>query len=176
VLPTPVSFAQACAPGQTLIAPGLGLRPLHDTDLGWLGALYASTRAEEMAPVPWPDATKKQFLDQQFQLQQRHYLSHYADASFWAIENRHQHPIGSYYLLRTAPAHLIIHIGLLPDMRGQGLGSTLIRHSQTEAAALGRGMRLQVHQSNHRARKLYQQLGFVTEAEQGMHLAMRWAP
>lgn len=152
------------------------LRALCDSDLPWLCALYVSTRSDEMAQVPWPDHVKRQFLEQQCLLQHRHYLGHHGEASFLAIEHRNLGPVGNFYLLQTPPEHLIIHISLLPHMRASGLGSALVRQAQADAAALGRGVRLHVLETNTRARALYERLGFMPETSEGAHLSMRWCP
>jgi ribosomal protein S18 acetylase RimI-like enzyme len=154
---------------------GFLLRALRDDDLPWLRDLYASTRADEMAPVPWPETAKRAFLDQQFALQHQHYLTHYADTDFLAIERKGRGPVGRYYLQRGAPDHLLVDVCLFPGMRGQGVGEILIRESQTAAAALGHGMRLHVQISNPKARRLYARLGFVDDGElAGTHQPMRW--
>ena len=44
-------------------------RPITDDDKGFLATLYASTREEEMRPVPWPDEEKAKFLFSQFEAQ-----------------------------------------------------------------------------------------------------------
>lgn len=155
---------------------GVSLRWLRDADLAWLRALYATTRAEEMAPVPWPDAAKRAFVDQQFDLQHRHYLAHYADADFLAVEQDGRGPVGRCYLRRSAPDHLLIDISLMPALRGGGIGGALIADGQREAAALGRGMRLHVLEANLRARRLYERLGFVVDGGSGGYVAMRWSP
>lgn len=155
---------------------GFFLRALRDADLPWLCDLYASTRSDEMALVPWPDPVKRQFIEQQFTLQHRHYLAHYPEACFWAIEHRHGGAAGNCYLLRTPPEHLIIHISLFPDARNGGLGSALIRQCQADAADAGCGVRLHVLQTNTGARQLYERLGFVAEDGEGSHLLMRWTP
>ncbi|WP_460731695.1 GNAT family N-acetyltransferase [Lysobacter tyrosinilyticus] len=150
------------------------MRPLHNDDLPWLRGLYASTRAAELAPVPWPDQIKRDFLDQQFALQHRHYLAHYADAEFLAIERHGRGPVGRYYLQRATPEHLIVDIALLPDLRGSGVGSALIRGSQEEAIRHGCGMYLHVATHNLAARRLYERLGFRAEGEADTHQLMRW--
>lgn len=157
-----------------LAGRGFFLRALTDRDLPWLRDLYASTRAEEMAPVPWPELVKQRFLEQQFALQHQHYIAHFGDSDFLAIE-RDGRPVGRYYLQRVDPDHLIVDISLFPDQRGQGIGAALIRQSQDEAAALGRGMHLHVQQTNPGARRLYERLGFVaTGGLTGNHQSMRW--
>lgn len=156
---------------------GFFLRPLGDDDLPWLRDLYADTRAAEVAAVPWPDTAKRAFLDQQFALQHHHYLAHFPEADYLAIAHREHGPIGRYYLQRTAPEHLIVDISLLPQMRGHGIGSTLIRHSQAEAMEAGRGMCLHVAHHNPAARRLYERLAFRAEGDAGAaHQFMRWAP
>ncbi|RDZ28224.1 GNAT family N-acetyltransferase [Lysobacter silvisoli] len=152
---------------------GYALRPLHDGDLPWLRELYASTRAEEMAPVPWPDAAKRAFLASQFALQHQHYLAHYGDSDFLAIE-RDGAPAGRYYLQRAAPHHLIVDICLLPDERGRGVAAALIAHSQRTAAAQDCGLQLHVQSDNAAARRLYQRLGFVMVEDLRSHLLLRW--
>lgn len=154
---------------------GFSLRALSVDDLPWLRDLYASTRAEEMAPVPWPESSKRMFLDQQFALQHRHYMAHYGDADFLAIEHRERGPVGRYYLQRAAHEHLIVDICLFPGLRGSGVGSALIRQSQAEAAALGLGMHLHVATHNIAARRLYERLGFAIDGDtSGTHLPMHW--
>lgn len=152
---------------------GYALRSLHDGDLPWLHDLYASTRAEELKPLPWPDAAKRAFLDSQFALQHLHYLSRFADADFLAIE-RDGAPVGRYYLQRAAPDHLIVDICLLPGERGRGAATALIAQSQQQAAAQGCGLQLHVQFDNSGALRLYQRLGFAVVEDLGSHLLMRW--
>ena len=159
-----------------LTGRGFSLRAARDADLPWLRDLYATTRAEEMASVPWPDIAKRSFLDQQFGLQHQHYLAHFGDADFLAIEHAQRGPVGRYYLQRAAPDHLLVDISVFPAFRGSGLGSALIRHSQQAAMALGHGMQLHVQEHNAGARRLYERLGFVIEDTEGSHRRMRWAP
>jgi hypothetical protein len=62
-----------------------------------MARLYASTRTEELAPVPWPEEIKQAFLHAQFELQRGHYRKHYRHAEFLVIERAGQ-PIGRLYL------------------------------------------------------------------------------
>lgn len=156
-----------------LIERGFSLRHAIDDDIPDLRAVYADTRAEEMANVPWPLAAKQHFLDQQFDLQHQHYLRHYPEAEFLVIE--YQKTVqGRYYLWRMAPEYLIVDICLLVERRGLGIGRALIEATQQEAEAVGLGMQLQVLEYNVRARKLYETLGFVITDSTDSHLQMRW--
>ena len=157
----------------SLTGRGFSLRHARDGDIPRLRLLYADTRAEEMSCVPWPPGVKQQFLDQQFNLQHLHYLKHYPEADFLVIE-RDAIVLGRYYLLRTAPEHLIIDICFMSDHRGLGIGRALIEASQREAAAHGRGMHLHVLKHNLRAQRLYETLGFGFDGGSDMHHHMRW--
>jgi GNAT superfamily N-acetyltransferase len=174
--PFPPERADRMRTPALLIERRFSLRALQDADLPWLRDLYATTRAEEMAPVPWPEIAKRSFLDQQFGLQHQHYILHFAGADFLAIEHAQRGPVGRYYLQRTAPDHLLVDISLFPGMRAQGLGRTLIEASQREAHALGHGMQLHVAQHNQAARRLYERLGFAITHSTESHKHMRWSP
>lgn len=152
---------------------GMRLRHARHADLPWLCDLYASTRVEEMAGVPWPETAKQAFLADQFRLQHRHYVTHYADADFLVIEGE-AGPVGRCYLQRGAPNHLLVDISLWPQQRGQGIGTQLISAAQQDAHSLGRGIHLHVLLQNVAARRLYERLGFVVIATQGYHHHMRW--
>lgn len=160
---------------------GFSLRTARDDDLPWLRDLYASSRAEEMAPVPWPEATKRAFLDQQFELQHRHFIGHFPHADFWLVAGV-QGPIGRLYRHRATAADspvddLIVDICFLPEWRSRGLGSLLLGAAQASAAARHCGLRLHVQVHNSRAMELYRRLGFarVDAADAtGSHIEMRW--
>lgn len=153
-----------------------GLRAQVPADLAWLRELYASTREQEMAMVPWPEATKRAFLDQQFGLQRSHFETFYGDARFLAILSAQGEAIGRYIVDESAPEHLIVDIALFPQWRGQGIGSALIRQSMAVASRQGAQLGLHVLKHNLGAQRLYQQLGFEFIADEGSHWRMRWTP
>ncbi|MFY2762815.1 GNAT family N-acetyltransferase [Arenimonas sp. MALMAid1274] len=153
---------------------GYRLRPARDEDLPRLAELYADSRADELAVMPWPEAAKRSFLAQQFALQHSHYLQHYADADFLVIQHGGEVQ-GRYYLQRAAPDHLVVDISLFAAHRGRGLGQALLAASQHEAGALGRGMALHVYRGNPRAQALYERLGFVVCDSTDTHHRMHWS-
>ena len=171
----PVGSGPAPATPAFLSERGFALRHAVDGDLPRLVLLYADTRAEELAAVPWPPEFKQTFLAQQFQFQHRHFVAEHPTADFLVVE-REGRIEGRYYLLREAPEHHIVDICLMAEHRGRGLGRALIEASQQEARARGRGMALQVLVDNHGARRLYERLGFgpVDDGSTDTHLFMRW--
>lgn len=151
---------------------GLTFRRVTDADLPVLARIYASTRAEELAPVPWSVADKAAFLDMQFRAQHAHYQQHYPEAD-WLMTMRGEENIGRLYLDRLPSQHRIIDIAFLPEYRGRGLGEALLRDLLDEAAAAGRPVSIHVEKLNP-AMRLYRRLGFVTEEDKGIYDLMRW--
>jgi ribosomal protein S18 acetylase RimI-like enzyme len=151
---------------------GLTFRRVTDADLPVLARIYASTRAEELAPVPWSDADKAAFLDMQFRAQHAHYQQHYPEAE-WLMTMRGEENIGRLYLDRLPSQHRIIDIAFLPEYRGRGLGEALLRDLLDEAAAAGKPVSIHVEKLNP-AMRLYRRLGFVTEEDKGIYDLMRW--
>lgn len=146
-------------------AASLALRPITATDMPFLKEVYFSTRASEMAAVPWSEAEKQFFLEAQFSAQHAHYQQHYPTARFEVIE-RDGIPLGRLYVDRWAHEIRIMDIALLPEFRGQGLGSGLLRQIQAEAALTHKCVSIHVEKFNP-AYRLYLRLGFVHAAQTG---------
>ena len=67
-------------------APAVALRPVDRVaDADFLYAVYASTRAEELAVVPWSEAQKEGFLRMQFDAQDRYWREQNPAAAFDVI-------------------------------------------------------------------------------------------
>jgi ribosomal protein S18 acetylase RimI-like enzyme len=153
---------------------GLTFRLFNDADLPFLAQVYASTRAEELAPLPWSDDQKAGFLDMQFRAQHSHYQQYYPKAD-WLVTMRDGEDVGRLYIERWTEEHCIIDIAFLPEHRGKGLGATLMRDLMDEAAAAGKGVQIHVEKFNP-ALRLYRRLGFVTAEDKGVYDLMRWSP
>ena len=80
--------------------PAITLRPTRPDDHPFLCALYASTREQELAAVPWDAAQKAAFVRMQFDAQHAHYQEHYAGAAFDVILVDGQ-PAGRLYVDRA---------------------------------------------------------------------------
>ena len=68
--------------------PILSLRPIGARDHGFLYKVYAGTRTEELAAVPWGEAEKQSFLRMQFDAQHRYYAQQFPAARFDVVLDR----------------------------------------------------------------------------------------
>jgi ribosomal protein S18 acetylase RimI-like enzyme len=150
------------------------LRPARPEDRELLLAVYASTRVEELAPVPWTEEQKAAFLKMQFEAQDVDYRRNYADAEFSVIEVDGA-PAGRLYVHRRPDEIRLIDIALLPAFRGRGIGTSLLSRLFDEATASDVPVTIHVEIHNP-ARALYDRLGFVVQGEQGLYALMRWTP
>jgi GNAT superfamily N-acetyltransferase len=155
-----------------LAARGFSLRPETEADVPFLRRLYASTRWEELAPVPWTDGEKVTFLESQFALQRHHYLTYYA-ATDCAVLEKDGVPAGRIYVDREASTLLVVDLALLPEWRGQGVGTALMRAVMVEARAAGKSVTVTVEKQG-RAERLYRRLGFREVSDEGAHSIMEW--
>ena len=148
------------------------LRSIAPEDDAFLARVYASSRAEELAVTPWSDEEKAVFCRRQFDAQSAYYAVNYPGASFQVIE-REGAPIGRLYVARWEKEIRIIDITLLPEFRGSGVGTKLLRDLQEEARAVGKSLTIHVERFN-RALQLYQRLRFEQVEDKGVYLLMRW--
>lgn len=148
------------------------LRPATAADDGFLRRVHASTRADELAPVPWPDEAKAAFLDQQFDAQATHYRAQYPGLEELVVVDGAE-DVGRLSLHRGADELRVLDIALLPPFRRRGTGTAVLTGVLAEAAAAGVVVVLHVG-SDSPARRLYARLGFV-EVEQGpVHNRLEW--
>jgi GNAT superfamily N-acetyltransferase len=150
------------------------LRPEREDDLDFLRLLYASTRAEELAPVPWSPEQKEAFCAQQFAAQRVWYRDRYPGATFEVIEVEGR-PVGRLYLERRAEEIRLMDVSLVPEARGRGIGSALL--GGLIGAARSAGLPLTVHvERENRALALYLRLGFRVRDDRGVYLFLDWRP
>ena len=141
------------------------LRPETEDDIPFLLAVYASTRADEMAIVPWTREQKDQFVQMQFGFQRKHYLENYGGASF-DIVMVDGCAAGRLYVFRGPSEIRIIDIALLAEYRGRGIGGKILSGLLSEAR--DRGLLVSIHvERQNPALRLYRRLGFQCAGEQG---------
>ena len=125
--------------------------------------------------LTWSDAEKAAFLRMQFDAQAHHYHSHFKHARFDVIEIDGE-AAGRLYVDRTRKEIRVVDIALLPQYRGCGIGTMLLRGLLKEAERTQARITVHVEQFN-RARKLYDRLGFVVEGSvNGVYFFMQWTP
>ena len=149
---------------------------MAEDDLPFIAALYASTRAEEVAATQWPEEMQQAFLAQQHQAQHHHYQAHFPKAE-WLIVEAAGEPVGRLYLdERNDDLHLI-DISLIPERRGGGIGTAILGDLIDQARGLGKTVSLFVEPPNP-ARRLYERFGFTPdpEHETAVYELMVWRP
>ena len=151
-----------------------GLRPAGSGDAELLYRIYASTREDELAVVPWQAAQKEAFLRMQFAAQDRYYHATFPAASYDLIVSGEE-VLGRLYVDRGEPAWLVLDIALLPEHRGRGIGARLLSDVLAEARAAAKPVQIHVERFNP-AQRLYDRLGFRQIADEGVYLRLEWNP
>jgi ribosomal protein S18 acetylase RimI-like enzyme len=149
-----------------------GLRPAGPDEAELLYRIYASTREDELAVVPWDAAAKEAFLRMQFAAQDTHYRAAFPDASYDLIVSGAD-VLGRLYVDRGETAWQVIDLSLLPRHRGKGIGTRLLTDVLASAGAAGKPVRMHVERFNP-ARRLYGRLGFREIADKGVYLLLEW--
>ena len=156
--------------------PPVRLRDATEDDEPLLYAVYAASRAEELAHVPWTDAQRRVFLTQQHEAQSTSYRARHPDGSFQVIELLDGRAIGRLYRARLAGGEIrVLDIALLPEWCGMGIGSALLRQVMDEADRERVPISLHVELWNP-ALRLYERLGFVEAGRSDVHARMERSP
>ncbi len=151
-----------------------GLRPAGSGDAELLYRIYASTRKDELAVVPWDAAAKEAFLRMQFDAQDRYYHATFPAASYDLIVTGEE-VLGRLYVDRGEAAWLVLDIALLPEHRGRGIGTRLLTGVLAEAGAAAKPVQIHVERFNP-VQRLYDRLGFRQIADEGVYLRLEWNP
>src|SRR5437899_9688391 len=134
------------------------LRNASDNDAAFLLEVYGSTRADELALVPWSNEQKEAFLRFQFDAQHASYHERFPEASYNIILQDHE-PIGRLYVLREDEAIRILDVTVLPRFRNAGVGTSLIRELLIEGAQTRRPVSIWIEHFNP-SLHLFERLGF----------------
>jgi GNAT superfamily N-acetyltransferase len=152
----------------------LSLRPATPADRDFLLRVYASTREQELAQVPFSAAEKAAFLEQQFAAQSVHYERGYTDLSYDLVLVDGE-PAGRLIVSRWPAEVRVVDIALLPEHRGHGVGGRLMRPVLDEADE--RGVKASIHvEQGSPALRFYRRLGFAAIEDRGIHLLMERPP
>lgn len=158
----------------TALAPAthVSFRAICEADTEFLLAVYASTRTDELAQVPWNDAQKDAFIRMQFEAQRKFYEGEYPGAEFQIILVTGE-PAGRLYVHCREREIRIMDIALLPEFRGRGIGTHILETILAEGAQSHRAVTIHVESFNP-AQRLYERLGFKRVATDGVYHLMEW--
>ena len=156
-------------PGEAVQISSISFRPADAADEDFLFRLYASTRADEMAVVPWSAEQKEAFLRSQFGAQTQHYRTEYPDAQEQIILLAGE-PAGRLYLERRPDGFQILDITVAPERRNCGLGTAIIERLRSEGG--GQPLSIYVEDFNPSAR-LFRRLGFSVARKEGFQLLLK---
>jgi ribosomal protein S18 acetylase RimI-like enzyme len=149
---------------------GFSLQPIQSAPPAFPYRVYASTREEELGLAEWPPEQKEAFLRMQFDLRDRQYRAAYPEARTELILCGGV-PAGIVTTEQNTRELRLVDLALLPEFRGRGVGSDLLRGLQSA----GKKIVLHVLKQNP-AVSLYTRLGFTSTGEDAMYLAMEWIP
>jgi ribosomal protein S18 acetylase RimI-like enzyme len=124
--------------------------------------------------VPWDDAQKEAFLGHQFDAQDAWWRENYAEASFDVVVVDGK-PAGRLYVHRGRSEIRIVDIALLPEHRGNGVGTRLLEDLLAEGKAEAKSVTIHVERMNP-ALRLYERLGFSVAEDKGVYLFLERQP
>jgi|ERR1043166_5395981 GNAT superfamily N-acetyltransferase len=150
------------------------LRDATDADENFLRAVYASTRAQELAAVPWNDEQKAAFVNMQFDAQHSHYHSQFPEANYQIIFSGDE-PIGRIYVLRDEDVIRILDVTLLLERRNAGVGTELMRELMGEADQSGKALQIWLEDFNP-SNRLFERLGFSKVQQEGFNCLLEYRP
>ncbi len=143
------------------------LRPAVPADTDFEHALYASTRDDlrPLGPEVFDGLVGMQFRAQSMSIK----LDHpHAEHKIVVVENA---PVGRLIIDGSGDHIEVIDVALLPQYRGHGIGTSVLRGVLAQADRMGRAIKLHVEKQS-RAVRLYERLGFVICGDVGMYFAM----
>ena len=161
-------------PQATETARSITLRLFTKTDLPFVRELYASTRSDEMAMVPWTDEQRNAFVQMQFQSQVDHYRQHFPLATQHIILED-KRAVGRLYIERLEKEINIIDVTIAPQERNSGIGTFLLRDLIEEADRTKKILGIYVENFNP-SLNFFKRLGFVATEEEGIHVHLQWFP
>lgn len=150
-----------------------GMRPAQPQDAVFLLQLFAESQ-EQLAGLRSNEALWRTLVEMQFRGRATSYAAQYPHAEDSILLGNDGKPVGRLLLNRTPESWRIVDIAVLAVQRGQGLGASVLRQCQQQAAAAGAKLELQVRPENP-ARRLYERLGFQAISEDAVTVKMIWS-
>ncbi len=140
----------------------LTYRPYETSDYDWLYALRETSYREvvERQFGVWDPLLQKQLYDESWRPELVEVV---------CLETE----VVGMVSIEDQPARIFVReIQLLPNFQGKGIGSQILAALIKRARSSSKVVRLQILHENHRARKLYERLGFEVSSTDDTHLTM----
>lgn len=157
-----------------MTAPALSLRTVTPADRELLFQIYASTREDELAVVPFNDQEKNAFLRMQFAARERSYAERFPAKDHCVVE-RAGVPLGYLWVDRRESELHLVDVALLPEYRGDGIGTELMTQLIAEARQRKVPFRLNVLAQGS-VRRFYERLGFTAVGAPSVYQLMELLP
>ncbi len=152
----------------------IALRPEVKQDEAFIETLYRSTREAELKLTNWPEEQKNAFVLMQTMAQLSEYKIKFPDAAFQVITYNKQNA-GRFYTSENDLEIRLIDITLLPQFRGKGIGSALLKDLVKRSDKVQKKISLHVDPESP-AVQLYLRSGFIYIKNNGRHFYMERNP
>lgn len=142
------------------------LRPAVPEDHDWIYTCKAASVRPYVESIwGWDEAFQQRDFDRDF----------VSIGQFRVIETAGK-PLGFLQVLESENCVELAELHLLPDCRGQGIGSCVLRSLLAHCRERGCTLRLGCFKQNDRAQAFYRRLGFRQTAETGSHYILEVSP
>jgi ribosomal protein S18 acetylase RimI-like enzyme len=149
----------------------LHLRPEREADRDFRYRLFCASREPEfalLAPVAFQEV-----MAQQFHAQSLSHLARFPEARFDIVELSGE-PIGWIVVDRPGEFLHIVDQAIVPQWRGRGVGTAIVRALMDEAEAAGVPMRVEGAAEDDPSLRLYRRLGFMPVHTVPLYTRLEW--
>lgn len=152
----------------------LQLRPEVNRDLAFIEAVYHCTRLAELNLTNWTEQQKTAFTQMQSVAQLHEYKKKFPGALMQVVIFNKQNA-GRFYTWESDAEIRLIDITLLPEYRGKGIGTKLLKDLIKRGKKIQKKISLHVDPATP-ALHLYLRLGFIHVNNNGRHYYMEKYP
>jgi ribosomal protein S18 acetylase RimI-like enzyme len=152
----------------------LHLRAEREDDRDFRYRLFCDSRQPEFALI-LPPPVYQQVMAHQFEAQTVSYRNDFPHARFDIVELVGT-PIGRIVVDRPGTMIHIVDQAIVPNLRGRGIGTAIMRAILDDAAAAGLPVQLEVDSENDPSYRLYRRLGFMPIETLPFYLRLEWRP
>jgi ribosomal protein S18 acetylase RimI-like enzyme len=128
-------------------------------DEPFLRRLVVETVAAELGASAWPEPMRTHLLGVQYESRRQSHRLNFPGADSQII--RFDGADVGWIVVNTLPDEVrLVEIMIMPELRGRGIGTAVVREILAAAGDAGKPVRLSVNLMNRAAIRLYERLGF----------------